>query len=97
MSTAEFKRDYDITFEVSKIRVNNKNISEDDLLIPSVMEDYLRFPSLYEADVIKYFFNPNYVSDREYIRKAIDNELRNKDEKSYNFIKAVSEYKTAHL
>jgi hypothetical protein len=92
MSTAEFKRDYNIIFEVSKIRVNNKNISEDDLLIPSVMEDYFKYPSLYEDDVIKYYFNPAYVSDWEFIRKAIDNELRNKDEKCYNFIKAVSEF-----
>jgi len=92
MSTTEFKRDYDIIFEVSKVRVNSKNISEDDLLIPSVMEDYLKYPSLYEDDVIKYYFNPEYVSYWVYIRKAIDNELRNKDEKCYNFIKAVSEF-----
>ncbi len=92
MSTAEFKRDYDIVFEVSKVRVDNKNISEDDLLIPSVIEDYLKYPSLYEDDVIKYYFNPDYVSDWEYIRKAIDSELRTKDEKCYNFIKAVSEF-----
>jgi hypothetical protein len=89
MSTAEFNRDYNITFEVSKIRVNNNNISEDDLLVPSVMEDYLKYPSLYEDDVIKYFFNPDYVSYWEYTSKAIDNELRIKDEKCYNFIKAV--------
>ncbi|HHX68197.1 MAG TPA: hypothetical protein GX708_09130 [Gallicola sp.] len=92
MSTAEFKRDYDITFEVSKIRVNNNNISEDDLLVPSVVEDYLNYPSLYEDDVIKYFFNPDYVSYWEYIEKAIDNELKIKDEKCYNFIKAVSDF-----
>lgn len=66
MSTAEFNRDYNITFEVSKIRVNNNNISEDDLLVPSVMEDYLKYPSLYEDDVIKYFFNPDYISYWEY-------------------------------
>ncbi|MCE5179771.1 MAG: hypothetical protein LLF81_11600 [Porphyromonadaceae bacterium] len=89
MSTAEFNRDYNITFEVSKIRVNNNNISEDDLLVPSVMEDYLKYPSLYEDDVIKYFFNPDYISYWEYTSKAIDNELRIKDEKCYNFIKAV--------
>jgi len=92
MSTAEFKRDYDITFEVSKIRVNNKNITEDDLLVPSVMEDYLRYPTLYADDVIKYFFNPNYVSEWQYIGKAIENELRVKDEKCYNFNKAVSDF-----
>jgi hypothetical protein len=92
MSSAEFKRDYNIVFEVSKVRVNNKNISEDDLLIPSVMENYLNYPTLYEADVIKYYFNPDYVSYWEYIRKAIDNELRTKDEKCYDFIKAVSEF-----
>jgi len=92
ISTAEFKRDYDITFEVSKIRVNNKNITEDDLLVPRVMEDYLKYPSLYEDDVIKYFFNPDYVSEWEYISKAIENELRIKDEKCYNFIKAVSDF-----
>ncbi len=89
LSTAEFNRDYNITFEVSKIRVNNNNISEDDLLVPSVMEDYLKYPSLYEDDVIKYFFNPDYISYWEYTSKAIDNELRIKDEKCYNFIKAV--------
>jgi hypothetical protein len=92
MSTAEFKRDYDITFEISKIRVNNKNVSEDDLLVPSVIEDYLRYPSLYEVDVIRYYFNPEYISDWEYIGKAIENELRKKDEKCYDFIKAVSDF-----
>nr|WP_319998890.1 hypothetical protein [uncultured Draconibacterium sp.] len=92
MSTAEFKRDYDMTFDVSKIRVNNNNISEDDLLVPKVVEDYLRYPSLYEDDVIKYFFNPNYVSNWQYTAKAIENELKIKDEKCYNFTKAVSDF-----
>ena len=56
------------------------------------MEDYLKYPTLYEDDVIKYYFNSDYVSYWAYIRKAIDNELRTKDEKCYNFIKAVSEF-----
>jgi len=92
ISTDEFIRDYDITFEITKIRVNNQNISEDDLLIPSVIEDYLRDPSLFEDDVIRFYFNPDYVSEWEYIFKAIDNELRNKDEKCYDFLKAVSDF-----
>ena len=89
ITTADFKRDYDITFEVSKIRVNNKNISEDDLLVPKVMKDYLKYPILYEDDAIKYFLNPDYVSYQDYIRKTIDNELRVKDEKCYSFLEAV--------
>lgn len=89
MTSAEFKRDYDITFEVSKIRVNNKNVSEDDLLIPEVMGKYLKYSALYEDDVIKYFFNSDYVSYWDYIKKAIDNELRIKDEKCYSFLEAV--------
>jgi len=72
--------------------VNNKNITEDDLLVPRVMEDYLKYPSLYGDDIIKYFFNPDYVSEWTYIGNAIENELRIKDEKCYNFIKAVSDF-----
>jgi len=92
LSTAEFKRDYDITFEIGKIRVKDKNISEDNLFIPEVMEDYLRYPSLYIDDVIKYFFNDDYISIWEFIRVEIDKELKKKDEKCYDFIKAFSDF-----
>lgn len=92
-SNAEFKRDYDITFEVTKIRVNNKNITEDGLLIPEVMKDYFRFPYLYKDDVIKHFFNSEYISKWKYIRKAINDELKKKDEKCYDFVNVVSKFK----
>lgn len=92
ITSAEFKRDYDITFEVTKIRINDKNITEDDLIIPELIKDYLKYPSLYEDDVIKHYFSPDYVSKWKYIRSAIDNELKAKDEKCFEFIKAVGEY-----
>lgn len=92
-SSAEFIRDYDITFEITKIRVNNKNITEDDLLVPEVIKNYFRYPSIYEDDVIKYFFNSEYIPKWEYIENAIDNVLKKKDEKCHNFLNAVSEFK----
>lgn len=93
VTTEEFKRDYNITFEVSKIRVNNKNISKDDLLVPKVMERYLKYPTLYKEDVIKYFLDQDYISYSDYVRKAIDNELRVKDEKCLTFLEAVYDFK----
>lgn len=95
MTSDEFKRDYDITFDISKIRVNNKNITEDDLLIPKVMKDYLdsEYGFLYEDEVIREFFNPDYISNWDYIEKEVQTELKNKDEKCYEFLKAVDEFK----
>ena len=94
MTSDEFKRDYDIIFDISKIRVNNKNITEDDLLIPKVMKDYLdsEYGFLYEDEVIREFFNPDYISNWDYIEKEVQTELKNKDEKCYEFLKAVDEF-----
>ncbi|MCK0132514.1 hypothetical protein MWU59_13475 [Flavobacteriaceae bacterium F08102] len=95
MTSDEFKRDYDITFDISKIRVNDKNITDDDLLIPKVMKDYLdtEYGFLYEDEVIRKFFNPDYISNWDYIGKAVQVELKNKDEKCYEFLKAVDKFK----
>jgi hypothetical protein len=92
LSSDEFKRDYDITFEVTKIRVNNTNISEDDLLIPEVIKDYLKYPSLYEDDVVRQFINKDFVSEWEFYRNAINDVLKKKDEKVFNFLQDVSKY-----
>ncbi|WP_289024235.1 hypothetical protein [uncultured Salegentibacter sp.] len=93
-TSEDFKRDYDITFNISKIRVNDKNITEDDLLIPKVMKDYLdsEYGFLYGDEVIREFFNPDYISNWEYIEKEVQTELKNKDEKCYEFLKAVHEF-----
>ncbi len=91
MSSDEFKRDYDITFEVTKIRVNDTNISEDDLLIPEVVKDYLKYPFLYEDDMIRKYINKEYVSEWEFYRNAINEVLKKKDEKIFNFMQDVSE------
>lgn len=92
MSSNEFKRDYDITFEVTKIRVNNTNISEDDLLIPEVVKDYLRYPYLYDDDVIKQLINKDYISEWEFYLNAINEVLKKKDEKVFNFLQDVSKF-----
>jgi hypothetical protein len=92
MSSDEFKRDYDITFEVTKIRVNDTNISEDDLLIPEVIKDYLKYPSLYEDDVVKQFINKEFISEWEFYRNAINDILKKKDEKCFNFLQDVYKY-----
>jgi len=89
MSSEEFKRDYDIKFEISKVRVNDENLAENDLHIPQIIKDYLEYPILYEDVVIKEFFNLNYVSYGEYIENAIQIELKSKDEKCFEFLKAV--------
>lgn len=92
MTSDEFKRDYDITFEVTKIRVNDKNISEDDLLIPKVIKDYLNYPSLYEDDVVRQFINKEFISEWEFYRNAINDVLKKKDEKCFNFLQDIYKY-----
>lgn len=94
MTSEEFKRDYDITFDISKIRVNDKNITEDDLLIPKVMKSYLdsEYGFLYEDEVVREFFNPDYISNWDYIEKVVQTELKIKDEKCYEFLKALDEF-----
>lgn len=92
MSSDEFKRDYDITFEITKIRVNDTNISEDDLLIPEVVKDYLKYPYLYEDDVVKQFIDKDYISEWEFYRNAINETMKKKDEKVFNFMQDVYKY-----
>lgn len=55
------------------------------------MKNYLRYPSLYDDDVIKYFLDPNYISKWDFINTAIETELKNKDEMCFNLIKEVSD------
>ena len=92
MSSDEFKRDYDITFEITKIRGNDTNISEDDLLIPEVVKDYLKYPYLYEDDVVKQFIDKDYISEWEFYRSAINETMKKKDEKVFNFMQDVYKY-----
>ncbi|HZK04101.1 MAG TPA: hypothetical protein VFC94_06840 [Bacteroidaceae bacterium] len=92
MTSEEFKRDYDITFEVSKIRINDTNISEDDLLIPEIIKYYLKYPSTYEEDVVKQYIDKDFVSYWKFYLDAINENIKKKDEKCYSLIKTIYTY-----
>lgn len=91
VSSADFKRDYNIEFEISDIRMNGKNYSMDDLNVPKSVRNYMDTTfsfsaTLYKDDVIKETVNPEYVSKSAYIMKRLKEEVSKKFPREYEFI-----------
>lgn len=90
VSSSEFKRDYNIEFEITDIRLDEKNYSIDDLHIPKSVEKYMdttvSYYYLYRDDVIQETIYPDYVSASEYIIDAIKKETSKRYPQEYNFM-----------
>ncbi|MBO7568154.1 MAG: hypothetical protein J6T60_13790 [Bacteroidales bacterium] len=90
VSSSDFKRDYNIEFEITDIRMNGKNYSIDDFNVPKSVKNYMdttfSFSALYKDDVIKETVYPEYVSKSEYIMKRLKEEISKKFPREYEFI-----------
>ena len=90
VSSADFKRDYNIEFEITDIRMNGKNYSVDDLNVPKSVMNYMDTTfslfSLYKDDVIKETVYPEYVSKSEYLANRFKEEISKKFPREYEFI-----------
>ncbi|MBR4625574.1 MAG: hypothetical protein IKO56_08595 [Alphaproteobacteria bacterium] len=90
VSSEEFKRDYNIEFEVTDIRKDGKNYSIDDLNVPKSVKNYMdttfALSSLYKEDVIKETIYPEYIAKSDYVYNHIKEEISKRYPKEYEFI-----------
>ena len=90
VSSADFKRDYNIEFEITDIRMNGKNYSVDDLNVPKSVMNYIDTTSslsaLYKDDVIKETVYHEYISKSAYAMKRFKEEISKKFPREYEFI-----------
>lgn len=91
-TVATLLRDYNLHIEIDKIRINDKNLSEEDLKIPESIKDYWRYEgdelmrSYYIGDVVREVFKTEYVSEDNYIFKKWEESLKAKDSVTYAFL-----------
>lgn len=92
-TSAEFKRDYDILFEITEVRKDGANYSIADLHIPNSIEqiletDSIQYPYLYQArksTVIKELLCPEYQEEYEYKHDKLRQLLQQKFPREFAF------------
>lgn len=94
LTSAEFKRDYDILFEITEVRKDGINYSIADLHIPNSIEqifetDSIQYPYLYQArknDVIEELLCPKYKEQYVYTYDKLRQLLQQKFPKEFAFL-----------
>lgn len=91
-STEDFLRDYDVEIKVTAVRVNGENLSEDSMLTPSSVKDYLRFQSpFWESFLIKECIYPDYKSVDDIYDELYQEALKSLDNLCYEFAASIKE------
>ena len=94
LTTASFKRDYDLEIMITDVRYNGKNYSENDLDIPKSVKNVFdtdedKYPYLYNSyreDVIKEILCKSYQRKYEYYSEQEEIVLNNKYPREYAFV-----------
>lgn len=90
VSSADFKRDYNIEFEITDIRMNGKNYSVDDLKVPKSVKNYMdttfSLYTLYKEDVIKETIYPEYIDKSDYLFQRIKEVISKEYPREYEFL-----------
>lgn len=86
-STDDFLRDYDVVIKVTAVRVNGENLSEDSMLTPSSVKDYLKYQSPYfESYLIKECIYSDYKSANDIYEELYQEALKSLDNQCYELI-----------
>lgn len=99
LTTSSFIRDYDIEIEVTSVRCNGINYSEDDIVIPSSVQklfetDEEKYPYLYASrreDVISNILCKSYISLIGYIWQQKDAIIKEKYPREYSLIEYLDD------
>ena len=99
LSTYSFIRDYDIQIEVTNVRINGRNYSEDDIVIPKSVKtifgtDPVRYPYTYEnqrSAVITELLCPSYVDQLDYTFKMSDIILKEKYPREFTLMEYLED------
>lgn len=99
ITTSSFIRDYDIQIEVTNVRSNGINYSEDDFNIPKCVKDVFdtdpdKYPYLYEArkkDIIPELLCKSYVREYAYISDKMESVIKEKFPREYTLIEYIED------
>lgn len=90
---AEFLRDFNIYIDLTEVRVNGINRSNDELGIPESVQHYWDYEnkevmrSIYFKDIVNEFLNKDYVEKYEYLLIKYDSAMKKKDSLSYAYFR----------
>ena len=85
-------RDYDISIQIDKIRIDGKNLSNDDVEVPYSVKMYWKYEKdvyirdIYEEDIINEFVDKNYISSFKYILEGINERRKEIDELAFEYL-----------
>lgn len=89
---------YVFKFKINSLKQNGRRVSDYDIKIPNKVEYYIKAMNeksitqdYYKADIIKEFFNNDYVRYEVYIRPFIDSIAKSKDPKVLEFFELEKE------
>ncbi|MDR1700741.1 MAG: hypothetical protein LBR68_06075 [Lachnoclostridium sp.] len=95
-TTEEIKRDYDFKIEVQEVRIDGRNLNDDNLPIPKSVDMYLKYGDLYDDDVIREVIDPNYTTLWNYVDMKFKEELNKHYPVVYSMFEAYYEYESDH-
>lgn len=85
-------RDYDVSIEIDKIRIDGKNLSNDDIEVPFSVQMYWKYEKdiyirdMYEEDIINEFVDKNYISSFKYVLEGVNERRKKTDELAFEYL-----------
>lgn len=91
-STDDFIRDYDVIVKITAIRFEGENLSEETMLTPNSVKEYLNYPSSYsEGQLIKTCIYNNYKTIDELYDVKLQEALKSFDKLCYEFVECIQQ------